>query len=471
MPETLYYAGSTTKSFVAASVLKLIEESANDSTPLTLKTKISSLIRDEFVLPDDYATTHVTLEDALSHRTGMPRHDYSYGEENQTIETLARRLRYLPMTAEIREKWQYCNMMFGTMSYVIETLTGGWVGTFIYEKIWKPLGMQATFLSLAEAKQAALTGGAPLSKGYFWNYASEKFVELPWLDSPVNAGAGATISNVLDYAKYLRAMLQMNTTILTEASYKELRTSRSISSAGDGDNEPWAGPELYGLGWEIANYRGHEVFQHGGMVPGYGSLMAYLPTVGNGIGIVAMSNGEVRCIPVFMALAFGIIDDILNTPQDERVDFVAKFDKDYKKEADKLDPEKARKRIFPDLPEGDALPLPLPIDKYAGSYWNDGYLNLTIYVDDPPNAKTKNLRIDALNKTWQHTITFEHVSGNYFLAWLHMVGREAIPGNFLNDARAAEFHIDSDGKVDKVGIAYEPSMGGEKIWFTRESLS
>lgn len=465
MPETLYYTGSTTKSFTVASMLKLIEQSSNDSTPLTLKTKVQSLIRDEFVLTDEYATAHITLEDALSHRTGMPRHDSSYGGENQTIGKMIRRLRYLPMTAELREEWQYCNIMFVVVSYVIETLTGSWLGDFFRENIWEPLGMHSTFLSLADAQKA----DAPLAKGYFWNNVTQEYVEEPWLDSPVVSGAGATISNVLDYAKYLQALLQMNTTILSEASYTELRTPRFISNGQYGTTTPWVGPEMYGLGWMMGNYRGHQVFHHGGSVTGFGALMAYVPTVGNGIGIAAMANSEETSNIIALILGFDILDNILKTPQDELVDFVGVFDGNLRHESEKLKPDNARKRIYPDAPPKDeALPLPLPIESYAGSYWNEGYRNLTVYVDDPPNEKVRKLRVDVLDKTWKHTITFEHISGDYFVGWMHTPGRYAESGYLFTDARAAEFQIGSDGKVRKLGFDYEPSMKGQKIWFTRE---
>jgi hypothetical protein len=79
-------------------VLKLIQDSANHSKPLTLKTKMQSLIRDEFIMPDGYATSQATLEDALSHRTDMPPHDYSYGGPNATLESVAKSLQHLPMS-------------------------------------------------------------------------------------------------------------------------------------------------------------------------------------------------------------------------------------------------------------------------------------------------------------------------------------------------------------------------------------
>ena len=73
-------------------------------------TPISSLIRDDFVLENDYATTHTTIEDALSHRTGMPGHDFSYAGHKDghkaTPRDIVRSLRYLPMTAELRTTFQ-----------------------------------------------------------------------------------------------------------------------------------------------------------------------------------------------------------------------------------------------------------------------------------------------------------------------------------------------------------------------------
>jgi CubicO group peptidase (beta-lactamase class C family) len=111
-------------------------------------TPISELIRDDFVLENDYATTHITIEDALSHRSGMPRHDLSYGGHIDghkfMPKDLVRSLRHLPLTAEPRTHFQYCNIMFVVVSHVIETLSGKWLGDFLKERIWTPLNMHST---------------------------------------------------------------------------------------------------------------------------------------------------------------------------------------------------------------------------------------------------------------------------------------------------------------------------------------
>lgn len=473
-PKTLYYCGSTTKSFTAASVLKLIEGSTNNSKPLTLKTRIQSLIRDEFVLSDPYATSHITLEDAMSHHTGMPRHDNSYGWPNATLEEVVKNLRHLPMTRELREQWQYCNMMFMVVSYVIEKLADMWLGDFFREHIWAPLGMHSTFLSLSDAQRAGKNGGSKLAVGYAWDNETQEYMSTPYVDSPIISGAGNTISNVLDYAKYMHAMLTLDETILSKQSYYELRTPRVISGSSEGSPVPpiWIGPEMYGLGWQVSVYRGYEIFYHGGSITGFGMQMAYIPELKNGVGLSLMANGDSMSGFVTAVLAFELVDEMLRVPEEDRIDFVGGFDAVFQHFLDELQPDKARKRIYPDAPtSGDSLPVPLPLKAYTGEYWNDGYQNLTVSLLDP-NPTTpkwitaeKVLYIDVLTKLWHYTITFEHVSGNYFLAWF-----QDVSGNVIQTSvRAAEFKVGVDGKVQALGLSYELSMGKELIWFNKRS--
>ena len=469
--ETLYYCASTTKSFTAASVLKLIESSANHSKPLTLKTKIQSLIRDEFVLTDPYATSHVTLEDALSHRTGMPRHDFSYGGPNATLESLVRSLRYLPMSAELRERWEYCNMMFCMVSYVVEKLSGMWLGDFLREHIWAPLGMHSTFFSLADAKRAQANGGPKLAVGYSWVNDTATFAPLPYVDSPILSGAGQIISNVLDYAKYLRAMITMNDTILTQKSFVELRTPRAFSNPEyQLKGRIWTGPEMYGLGWQMADYRGHEVFNHGGAMPGFGVEMMYIPTLKNGVGFAIMGNTEGGSNAVALVLMAHLIDEMLGIPEDERFDIVGVFDALLKQRDDELRPDNARKRAYPDAPPPNAsLPLPLPLENLTGEYWNDGYRNLTVRLEKASSTHLKwttaekVLRVYVMDRMWRYTLTFEHVSNNYFLAW----GRST-DAPITGAAVPAKFELGVDGKVHRLGIQYEASMK-ELIWFDKKA--
>lgn len=55
-PHTLFFAGSTTKSFTAAGLSLLIDNSS-DYSGIQWETPISQLLREDFVLSDDWATT------------------------------------------------------------------------------------------------------------------------------------------------------------------------------------------------------------------------------------------------------------------------------------------------------------------------------------------------------------------------------------------------------------------------------
>lgn len=71
-PDTLFDIASASKSLTAASVAVLVQD--NGKYPqLQYETTISSLLPDDFVMAEDSYTDQVTVEDILSHRTGLPR--------------------------------------------------------------------------------------------------------------------------------------------------------------------------------------------------------------------------------------------------------------------------------------------------------------------------------------------------------------------------------------------------------------
>lgn len=204
-PHTLFWTGSTTKSFVAAALSQLVDN-ASDNASVGWATPMSQLLRDDFALSDDWATAHVTLEDCLSHRTGYPRHDYSVAGDTRG---LVRNLRHLPMTAEPRAAFQYNNMMWAAAGYLVSTLSGSGLGEFFHRYLWGPMGMDETFLG--DWDPLLGSRDSQIADGYLWINSTGKYVKQPreainrWLR--VTEGAGAVVSNVLDYTKYLRVMM------------------------------------------------------------------------------------------------------------------------------------------------------------------------------------------------------------------------------------------------------------------------
>ena len=71
---TLYGSASTSKSFTAAAAALLVQDDKN-FPHVQWDTPVSRLLPEDFVMEDDMYTQIVTIEDILSHTSGLPGHD------------------------------------------------------------------------------------------------------------------------------------------------------------------------------------------------------------------------------------------------------------------------------------------------------------------------------------------------------------------------------------------------------------
>lgn len=302
-----------------AAVLSALIHSGNFSAlSQGWETPISSIIRDDFVLQDEWATNHITLNDAVSHRTGMARHDRSWhwavDGRTQTPRDIVRNMRNLPLTYEPRVKPLYCNTMFVVLSHVIETITGKWLGDVLKEKLWGPLGMNSTKFDLQEA----LDGPEHLASGYYWDLDEEEYKEVPHMPVVEISGAGAVLSSALDYAKWVKSLLHQSGP-LSEDVHKDIRTPRTL---WDANLAPGYDLLLYGLGWMRTLHKGHVVYTHSGGMHAFASEVYWFPEAM--YGVVVFGNTAISQ-PLEETIAWKLIDDKLGIPQKERTDYGAKY--------------------------------------------------------------------------------------------------------------------------------------------------
>ena len=259
----MFYGASTTKAFVTAALSLLVDDDEKFSH-VRWQTPITQIIPEDFVLEDDYSTLHLTLEDAATHRTGFPRHDFAMRGGNQTVREVVRSMRYLSLTAPPRTTFQYSNIMYIMLGYVFETLTGTWLGDFLDDRIWEPLNMTSTYFSLSDA----LKSGRPFAEGHYWRTETETFTRVDYIDETSMEGCGAVISSVNDYAKWIRMMMD-RTGPISDAGHQALVTPRIL----EGTDEIIDSYVFYGYGWEIERYRGFEVITHNGAETGVSSAI------------------------------------------------------------------------------------------------------------------------------------------------------------------------------------------------------
>src|SRR3984893_4039890 len=134
-PETVFQSGSVGKQFTATAIMMLVEEGKMDlDDPLT-----------KYFADAPASWRDVTVRELLSHTAGFGdypkdfnfRKDWTEDEELKLIEGTP--LAYAPGT-----KWEYSNLGYVTIGILIHRVTGEFYGDFLQERIFKPLGMQAT---------------------------------------------------------------------------------------------------------------------------------------------------------------------------------------------------------------------------------------------------------------------------------------------------------------------------------------
>jgi CubicO group peptidase (beta-lactamase class C family) len=458
--DTLYYGASTTKSFTAAALMMLIEDSAHTPKPITLQTKISSLIPEDFVLQDEYATHHATLEDALTHRLGLNHHEGSYGTRDYTVKEVVQSLRYLSMHSELRVRFQYLNLGYMVLQHVIQESTGMWIGDFHQRRIWDPLGMDNTYIRLRDAQNAAAHNGKDLANGYSWDLIS-RTLNKQTLGDTLLVGQGGIITSVRDYAKYLRAMI-FQTLPLSDSLQTELIKPRIFSY--DTAPMPYDSYIGYALGWGVTNYKGNTLVTHSGGINGFAARLAFMPTQKWGIAILC--NADMLGSSCIDTLFVHLMDDFLHVPQAERVDLVPACDAAFAQIKDMY--LHSRRDLFPDLP-AKIVPLAFPLEAYAGTYSHPAYRTFTFEVIKPREGlpvkeSTKQVLHAKTERLVNFLIDLEHVSGEYFVGYINC----EVPSAIALSALKAQFCTDVKGKVVRLGIESEVMIGShETLWFER----
>lgn len=288
---TLFAIGSATKAFTTLLLGTLVDEGKLDWD----KPVVSYL--PAFKLKDSYATEHMTTRDLVTHVSGLPRHDAMWYNSSLTRREIFDRLQYLEPTAELRTKWQYQNLMFLSAGVLAEQITGKSWETLVGERIFMPLGMSASNVSvtdLAKAPDAALAYGSESD-------TTSKL--LPYRNIDQIGPAGAVNSNAVDMAKWVRFQLGNGTfdgkQVISAGTLKELHRPQVVMPVGHSAKELLF--NLYAMGWMVEAYRGHQLVHHGGNIDGFTSLVTFMPD--DDAGVVILTNMNTTELPTALMLS------------------------------------------------------------------------------------------------------------------------------------------------------------------------
>ena len=269
---------------------------------------------------NDELDRSVTIRDMLSHRTGVTRHDAIWYKSTFTRRELWDRLRYLEPTAPIRTKFLYNNLMYTAAGQVIEELSGKTWEQFVQTRLFDPLGMTRSTLTLEDN----IKGPEP-AVPYSERRDSTELYRQPYYTAEVAiAPAGAINSNVQDLSRWVIALLNKGKVdgkqVIPEAVLRETMTpslampNALLETRGWGENLN----QYYGMGRWVSSYRGHLLALHGGDLPGFHSQISIMPN--DGIGVIVLVIGD-HVASLYNGLTYDIYERLLGlslTPWSER---------------------------------------------------------------------------------------------------------------------------------------------------------
>lgn len=303
-PNTLFAIGSCTKAFTSSLIGLLQKENKLNID----KPAINYLPELRFY--NDDMNRMITIRDMMSHRTGLPRHDFSwYLFKSKSRDSLLQRIRYQEPSAGIRERWQYNNFMFLTQGMIAEKITGKSWEENIQASLLSPLGMKRTNTSIA-----ALTSDSDASLGY--GIKKDSIIDkLDYYHIDAMGPAGSINSSVNEMANWVITWInggKFNGKEILPANYvANAMSAQMVSSPGLPTSErPDVFFSNYGFGWSVASYKGHYRVEHGGNIDGFSASTSFFPT--DSIGIIVLTNQNASSVTSIVRNT--IADRLLKVP-------------------------------------------------------------------------------------------------------------------------------------------------------------
>ncbi len=433
--KTLFAIGSISKSFTVVGLGMLVDEKKLDW---------DKPVRDylpDFRLHEKVPGDRVTPRDLVAHRTGLPRHDALWYTTRLTRRQLYERLRYLEPTRDLRQTWQYNNLMFLVAGMLQEKVSGQTWEVFTRRRILEPLGMTRTNLSVNDSQK-----GDDFALPY--EERDGKVRWLPFRNIDAVGPAGSINSSVEDMSRYLLFHLNRGKhngkQLLSAGQVEEMHSAQMVIPLAVQKQLQFykPGDSTYGLVLVVSRHRSEVLVHHSGGIDGFIAYMALLP--GKNIGVVALSNLSPRKVSMVPQLiTHEVLDRLLgqsgidwrqrNRQQRNVIEKLAKVGKS------KLEKER-KSGTQPSHPLADL----------AGTYEHPAYGRLKVTVA----GKDLELALEGATMLARH----------YHYDTFTVVERPDGPSEMLEDHQL-EFRTGKKGTVDRVEV--EMQSGVARLTFQR----
>jgi CubicO group peptidase (beta-lactamase class C family) len=274
--ETLFQIGSISKVFCTTLVMTAVDEGKLD-----LDTPISAYLPD-FRLADERAQATITLRHLLSHTSGIFGDDFQdFGMGDDALAKAVANFLNLRQYSAPGEVWAYCNSGFDLAGRVVEAVLGQSFENALRERVFKPLGLERTFMFAHEAI------AYPVAVGHKQIKPGEDPIEIArefYMARRSNPCGGVigTVGDLLQFAQFHMGDGTANgQRVLSEASIRAMQTPQT-KAANFADE--------WGLGWDLRYLAGVKLIEHGGSTNGYQAQLIAVPD--KQFAIAVLTNGS-----------------------------------------------------------------------------------------------------------------------------------------------------------------------------------
>lgn len=287
--DSVFRIASMSKSFAAMCILALRDEGKLSLDDLAEK-HVPELKNLRYPTTD---SPRIRVRDLLSHASGFPE-DNPWGDQQLAIseDAFTRMLQQgIPFSNPPGVAYEYANYGFAILGRIVTNVSGKPYRQYLNEKILTPMGMTSTTL-----EPSAVAPGR-MALGYRWE--DEQWKLEPALADGAFGVMGGMLTSVSDLSKYVGALLAAwpprdgaEGGPIKRSSLREMQQvwrlrPATVTRTADGASVLNTGG--YGFGLRISQSCDFtQIVAHTGGLPGYGSLMQWLPE--SGVGVIAFGN-------------------------------------------------------------------------------------------------------------------------------------------------------------------------------------
>lgn len=278
-PDTLFRAASVTKTFTGTLMAVLEQEGRLDLSA---------------EIPPDIMTLQgsrqPTIEEILSHRTGLPPNAYdNILEAGRPVDGIRDRLSDVDLICPVGSCYSYQNVAFAAVEPVVENALGQSYAAVLANELFERLALPSASLG-ADALQQEASWAAP-HRGWRRTGDQAGSPNSPYDNTPSAAGVNLSLNDMIAWAQIQlgsRPGLAPEVRDRAHARITETRReTRRLGALSDRVSGTW-----YGLGWRVYDWQDRTLVLHSGYLSGYGAQIVLEPETG--FGFVALWNSDNR---------------------------------------------------------------------------------------------------------------------------------------------------------------------------------